>query len=140
MTKISADGTSLIYSTYLHGGGGQESGGAITVDAQGDAYVLGATSSNDFPITSNAYQSLCQPTYSSGAYFAPVLPITAQCDNFANGGGTEYTVNGPNLFIAELNPSGTALLYSTFFGGSQVSLPGGDRARCGFETSTSRAK
>ncbi len=125
VTKISPDGTSLIYSTYLHGGGGQESGGAITVDAQGDAYVLGATSSNDFPITSNAYQSLCQPAYSSGAYFAPVLPITAQCDNFANGGGTEYTVNGPNLFIAELNPSGTALLYSTFFGGSQAAYPVG---------------
>ncbi len=125
VTKISADGTSLVYSTYLHGGGGAESGQAITVDAAGDAYVLGATSSNDFPITSNAYQSLCQPTYSQGGNFVPVLPITAQCDNFYNGGGTEYTVNGPNLFISKLNPAGTALLYSTFFGGSQSVYPVG---------------
>ena len=125
VTKISADGTSLVYSTYLHGGGGYEQGQSIVVDATGDAYVLGSTSSNDFPVTSNAYQSLCQPSYSQGAYFAPMLPITAQCDNFHDGGGTEYTVNGPNLFIAKLNPAGTALLYSTFFGGSASVYPVG---------------
>jgi hypothetical protein len=120
VTKLSQDGTTLIYSTYLHGGGGYEQGSAVVTDAAGDAYLLGSTSSNDFPITSNAYQKTCQPT-ASGQNGAPV----SQCDNFSNGGGTEYTVNGPTLFIAKLNPLGTALLYSTFFGGTGAIYPVG---------------
>jgi sugar lactone lactonase YvrE len=120
VTKLSADGGSLIYSTYLHGGGGYEQGQSVAVDAAGDPYVLGSTSSNDFPITSNAYQTTCQPT-ATGTNGAPV----SQCDNFYDGGGTEYTVNGPTLFIAKLNPLGTALLYSTFFGGTGAIYPVG---------------
>ena len=125
VTKISADGTSLVYSTYLHGGGGAESGQSIAVDAAGDAYVLGATSSNDFPITDNAYQTLCQPFHQFLGFDYPEYgpTVSSQCDNFADGGGTEYTVNGPNLFISKLNPTGTALLYSTFFGGSAGVYP-----------------
>lgn len=125
VTKIAADGTSLIYSTYLHGGGGYEQGQSIAVDSAGDAYVLGATSSNDFPITSDAYQSLCQPIYQLLSFYPVAVygPLQAQCDNFYNGGGTEYTVNGPNLFISKLDPTGSALLYSTFFGGGGAVYP-----------------
>jgi MYXO-CTERM domain-containing protein len=127
VTKISADGASLVYSTYLHGGGGAEYGSSVAVDAQGDAYVLGATSSNDFPITTDAYEAFCQPNYPEiGISNPPVYgPETSQCDNNSNGGGTEYTVNGPVLFIAKLNPGGSSLLYGTFFGGSQPVLPVG---------------
>jgi hypothetical protein len=125
VTKLSADGTTLVYSTYLHGGGGYEQGQSVAVDAAGDTYVLGSTSSNDFPITNNAYQTYCQPTHQfQSTYYPNYGPtINSQCDNFSNGGGTEYTVNGPTLFIAELNPLGTALLYSTFFGGTQAAYP-----------------
>lgn len=48
VTKIRADGTGLVYSTYFGGGGG-EAGTSIAVDAFGGAYVLGNTSSPDFP-------------------------------------------------------------------------------------------
>ncbi|HEY2903513.1 MAG TPA: SBBP repeat-containing protein [Polyangia bacterium] len=125
VTKISADGTSLVYSTYLHGGGGAEYGESVAVDAAGDAYLLGATSSSDFPITTDAYETLCQPYYPMvGVSNPPNFGArTAECDNMANGGGTEYTVNGPVLFVAKLNPGGSALLYSTFFGGSMAVLP-----------------
>jgi MYXO-CTERM domain-containing protein len=125
VTKISADGKSLVYSTYLHGGGGAEYGEAVVADATGDAYVLGATSSNDFPITADAYETFCQPNYPTiGVSNPPVYgPETTQCDNSANGGGTEYTVNGPVMFVAKLSPSGSSLLYSTFFGGSEAVLP-----------------
>ncbi|MGB6690336.1 MAG: Ig-like domain repeat protein [Terracidiphilus sp.] len=118
VSKISADGTSLVYSTYLHGLSGNEYGYAVASDASGDAYVLGATSSNDFPVTKNAYQSVCQPYY-------PTVPgsIAPECDGFFDGGGTEYTVSGPIMFIAELNPSGSALIYSTFFGGTIAVYP-----------------
>jgi hypothetical protein len=47
VTKISADGTELIYSTYLHGLSGQEYGEAVAADTSGDAYILGMTSSNN---------------------------------------------------------------------------------------------
>jgi len=54
VTKLSADGTSLQYSTYLGGGSGDD-GYGIAVDSSGCAYVTGETRSTDFP-TQNAYQ------------------------------------------------------------------------------------
>jgi len=125
VTKISADGTSLVYSTYLHGLGGAEYGDAVVADAAGDAYVLGMTSSNDFPITADAYQSVCQPYYPQTSPTTLSPTISAGCNGFFNGGGTEYTVVGPTLFIAKLNPAGSALLYSTFFGGTVGTYPVG---------------
>jgi hypothetical protein len=57
VTKIAADGSSLLYSTYI-GGTGDDSGNAIAVDASGDAYVGGGTgSSTTFPVTTGAYQT-----------------------------------------------------------------------------------
>lgn len=48
ITKFSADGTSLVYSTYL-GGTGVDSGNAIVLDSLKQAYVVGSTTSTDFP-------------------------------------------------------------------------------------------
>jgi hypothetical protein len=84
ITKISASGSTLLYSTYL--GGTAAYGYAIAADSAGNGYVTGATTSNDFP-TVNALQS----TY---------------------GGG------GSDAFIAKINSSGSALVYSTYLGGS----------------------
>jgi len=50
--KLSANGSSLIYSTYL-GGNGLDQGNSIAVDAAGAAYLTGLTSSIDFPTTPN---------------------------------------------------------------------------------------
>ena len=55
VTKISPGGDKLIYSTYL-GGGANDFGNGIAVDALGNAYVTGWTRSSDFP-TVNAFQS-----------------------------------------------------------------------------------
>ena len=121
VTKISADGTKLVYSTYLSGGGGYEQGTSIAVDSTGVAYLLGATASNDFPVTSDAFQKLCQPGQSPGFHSAQTP--SAQCNNFGNGGGTEYTVNGPVFFFAKLSADGSTLIYSSFLGGSQGATP-----------------
>ena len=61
VTKFSSDGRTLAFSTYLGGSGGtvaaNEMGTAIQVDASGNVYVTGMTSSPNFP-TVNAFQSV----------------------------------------------------------------------------------
>jgi hypothetical protein len=93
VSKLNAAGTALVFSTYLGGSGSTssgEAGNAIAVDASGNVYVAGATSSADFPITpSNAFQQLNK---ASGTF--------------------------SNCFLTELNPTGTLLLYSTYLGGT----------------------
>lgn len=54
VTKLSADGASAVYSTYLGGNGGDTSR-AIAIDAAGRAYLTGVTASSDFPTTTGAF-------------------------------------------------------------------------------------
>lgn len=83
---------SFSYSTLL-GGNGDETGWGVAVDSSGNAYIAGVTSSTNFP-TVNAYQSSFH-------------------------GGTTGGFNPPSdFFVAKFNPAGTALLYSTYLGGS----------------------
>jgi len=56
VTKWSADGSQVLYSTFL-GGTVSDSASAIAVDASGSAYITGFTQSPDFPTTSGAYQT-----------------------------------------------------------------------------------
>ncbi len=50
VTKFSASGSSLVYSTYV-GGGSADDPYAIAVDQAGNAYITGRTNSSDFPLT-----------------------------------------------------------------------------------------
>jgi len=56
LTKLNPTGTDLIYSTFI-GGAGSDSGGDIAIDAAGNAYVTGGTSSANFQVTPGAYNS-----------------------------------------------------------------------------------
>jgi hypothetical protein len=55
VTKFSADGRSLVYSSFL-GGTANDVGAAIALDPEGRACVAGTASSSNFPVTSNAFQ------------------------------------------------------------------------------------
>jgi plastocyanin len=55
VTKFSASGSSLVYSTYLGGDGNNETAYGIAVDSGGNAYVTGITHSGGFPVV-NAFQ------------------------------------------------------------------------------------
>ncbi|MBI4446103.1 MAG: SBBP repeat-containing protein [Acidobacteria bacterium] len=55
VTKINAQGTALVYSTYL-GGNGRDEALGIAVDSSGNAFITGYTLSTNFPI-SNAFQN-----------------------------------------------------------------------------------
>ena len=54
--KLSTDGSTFLYSTFL-GGSGDEVGMAIALDGAGSAWITGITSSRDFPVTADALQS-----------------------------------------------------------------------------------
>jgi hypothetical protein len=56
ISKVSAAGSTLLYSTYL-GGGGPDWGRGITVDTTGQAHVTGSTESVNFPISANPLQA-----------------------------------------------------------------------------------
>src|SRR5207245_2379502 len=51
VAKLNPAGSTLVYSTYL-GGGGSDDGIGIAVDAAGAAYVTGDTTSTNFPTAS----------------------------------------------------------------------------------------
>src|SRR6202007_1539740 len=58
ISKLKADGSALIFSTFLGGSNGNEVNG-IAIDSNGNSYVAGKTSSSDFPITADARQTQC---------------------------------------------------------------------------------
>jgi hypothetical protein len=70
VSKLNADGSALLYSTYL-GGSDEDGGQVIAVDAQGKGYVTGVTISGNFPTTPGAFQ-----TAYGGGYDAFVAKIT----------------------------------------------------------------
>jgi hypothetical protein len=89
VSKINPTGSALVYSTYLGGSGGQDYGYAIAVDSAGNAYVTGVTDSTDFPVTPGAFQTVCKPIK-----------------------------NCFDAFVSKFEPTGSALVYSTYLGGS----------------------
>src|SRR5665213_747124 len=56
VTKLNPSGGALVYSTYL-GGSGTEEGYGVVLDSSEDAYVVGYSSSTNFPTTAGAYQT-----------------------------------------------------------------------------------
>ncbi|MFH0809001.1 MAG: SBBP repeat-containing protein [Pseudomonadota bacterium] len=147
VTKLSAAGDTLVYSTYL-GGNGQTEGNDIAVDAAGCAYVTGLTSSNNFP-TVNPYQvlgsgafvtkfsaagdTLVYSTYlgggASGALGRGIAVDGSGCayvTGVVRGGGFptknpfDNSYNGGNydVFVTKFSAAGDALVYSTYLGGA----------------------
>jgi uncharacterized repeat protein (TIGR01451 family) len=89
--KLNPEGTELVYSTYL-GGTKYDSGWSIHVDANFNTFVAGDTDSTDFPMTKTV-----------GGSPAP---------------GYDQTINSTyDSFLLKLNPEGTELISSSYFGG-----------------------
>ncbi|HEV8145681.1 MAG TPA: hypothetical protein VGP79_04845, partial [Bryobacteraceae bacterium] len=95
VAKLSADGSTVVYSTLLTGACGSVTQG-IAVTPAGEAVVTGFTTSPDFPATANAYQSAFP-----GPADQPAPP------NILNAG-----------FVTKLSPAGDKITASTFVGGS----------------------
>ena len=99
ITKFNTDGTQLLYSTYL-GGNGNETPHSIVCADNGDLFIYGVTSSNNFPMGGTPF------------------------DNSFNGGPEEtensLTFDGTDIYIARLSADGSNLIASTYVGGSQT--------------------
>ncbi|MHA2367340.1 MAG: DUF7948 domain-containing protein, partial [Candidatus Hodarchaeales archaeon] len=85
IAKLAADGSKLLYSTFL-GGTGDEAAWAMALDTLGNVWVTGYTASGNFPTTGDALN--------------------------------ETSNGGQDVFLALLAADGSALLYSTYLGGS----------------------
>jgi hypothetical protein len=145
VAKLSSTGDSLIYSTYL-GGNFADLGYGIAVDANGSAFVVGATSSTNFP-TQTPYQndqrigdafvtklspsgdSLIYSTYLGGFGTDEAFCIFVNSEGNAYVAGATTSDDFPILnpcqtdqigkdgFITKFSPSGNSLVYSTYLGG-----------------------
>lgn len=99
ISKYTSDGTSFLFSTYL-GGDRPEQPHSMVVNGNNELFVYGTTGSANFAVTTNAYDN----TFNGGT---PVI-----YDNVL-----DFDL-GADIFITRFNDAGTALLSSTFYGGS----------------------
>jgi hypothetical protein len=88
VTKFNAAGSQLVYSTLVSDLR-SSSGNGIAVDSLGNAYIAGQVNGSTFPVTTDAFQS-------------------------TSGKGTDFA----SAFLAKLNPAGSALVYSSYLGGT----------------------
>lgn len=103
ITKFDSTGTYLHYSTYLGGSDGTEVPHSLVCDNNGNLYVLGTTGSTDYPVSATAFDN----TFNGG----PAVSAPSQ--------GLNYPT-GTDIIITKFNSTGTALLGSTYLGGSNI--------------------
>jgi gliding motility-associated-like protein len=101
ISKFDTTGTFLLYSTYI-GGNSDELPHSLIVNNFDELFILGTTSSTNYPYTTGCYDS----TYNGG------VPNDLQ-----QGLGANY-INGSDIVASNLSSDGTTLLASTFIGGS----------------------
>lgn len=105
VSKYSSDGSAMLWGTFIGGGDntqGTETVHSLICDQNNNVYLMGATSSSDFPITSNSFQQIHQ----GGA----PAQFTSNGITFSN--------QGTDIYVSKISSNGHNLLNSTFVGGS----------------------
>ncbi len=140
---------SLVYSTFL-GGVNNDEVNAIAVDSSGSAYVVGDTASPNFPVTPGSFQTTNPSSFvakvnPAGTALIYSTFLGANANDVAlsvavDGGGNAYIcgetgsgnfpvttgafqtkpAGSSDAFVTKLNPSGSALVYSTYLGGANL--------------------
>jgi hypothetical protein len=148
VTKLNANGSALVYSTFL-GGSQSDSSGGLAIDAAGNAYVTGGTSSPEFPTTAGVFDAVfdgpsesfvtkLDPAGSALVYStflgeagASAIALDADDSAWLAGGtgspdaftspdafDTQFSGGASDAYLAQLDPTGSALIYATFLGGT----------------------
>lgn len=150
VTKLSADGKQLVYSTLIGSTGGDR-GNGIAVDVLGNAYVAGTTAGSGFPTTANAYQPNIRGNYD--AFFAKLNTDGSQIGYSTFIGGTRAdSATGIALdgsggtyiagYTSSLNYPVSSRAYQKTYGGTgngfisafsalRVTMPNGNDHWCG---------
>jgi uncharacterized protein (TIGR03437 family) len=102
ITKLNPAGSGIVYSTFL-GGPGTEYLTGLALDAQGNVYVCGATTSSNFPVTSAAFQR----SYGGASFALETMPELG------------------DAFVAKIDPTASSILYATYLGGRQDDFASG---------------
>ena len=146
-TKLSGV-NSLVLCSYLGGGGDDKAYGIALDSGANNVYVVGQTSSNDFPVLNPAQPAsgggfdafLAKISVAGGKVYATYLGGSGDDRGSGiavNSSGAAYVTGftsstnfptvspiqsnkggGTDAFVAKLGPSGSAFLYSTYLGGS----------------------
>jgi gliding motility-associated-like protein len=101
ISKFTPTGNALVWSTYI-GGSGDEAPHSMVANSVGELYILGTTGSSNFPITTGCYDN----NFGGG-----------NTPPFAGSYGFTYS-NGTDIVVTHLNAAATALVGSTYVGGS----------------------
>ncbi|MEG3839353.1 SBBP repeat-containing protein, partial [Microcoleus sp. herbarium14] len=99
VTKLNAAGSSLVYSTFLGGSASIPNGGTFFG-------ASGSSLGNGIKVDSSGNAYVVGPTYGS-------FPTTTNAYQPTYGGGLDG-------FLAKVNPTGSALVYSTYLGGNNI--------------------
>ena len=151
VAKINPTGSGLVYSTFLGGSGDDHQdlyydSGGLALDADGHAYLTGATASSDFPTTTNALQAgpgftfaaklsadgarLVYSTYLGGPFLGRDIAVDAAGNAYVTGTAwgldlplrnpvqSQYGGGGSDAVVLKVDPDGANILYSTYLGGS----------------------
>ncbi|MEZ5355724.1 MAG: SBBP repeat-containing protein [Bryobacteraceae bacterium] len=100
VSKLNAAGSALVWSTHI-GGANYDWSPALAVDASGNVYVTGSTSSPDFPVTDGVVQK---------NYNHIQLPNSPPPSNQGD------------CFVAKLNQGGSGFVWSTYLGAGGVDI------------------
>ncbi len=149
VSKISSNGSTLLYSTYLGGDKG-DFGKAVGLDGEGNILILGTTNSDNFPShraiqdergglydafltrISNSGTSLIYSTYLGGLDDDWAIDMKVDADGYAYLTGYTFSYDFPkknafqnakaalaDAFVTKIDSSGVTLIFSTFLGGNQ---------------------
>jgi hypothetical protein len=161
IAKLNAEGSALVYSTYV-GGTGDDTARGIAVDKDGNAYITGYTTSGTFPNKKRIRgfaggrdlfvtklnpegSDLVYSTFIGGASTDEAFAIAVDAENQVHVAGFSQSLNYPtvnptqaavagnctrtpctaDVVVTTINAQGSALLYSSYLGGSAADQPRG---------------
>ncbi|MEQ1933418.1 MAG: SBBP repeat-containing protein, partial [Fimbriimonadaceae bacterium] len=116
--KINPSGTAFDFSTVL-GGSSNEAISGIALDQQGNSYVCGASTSNDFPRTAGCYDDIYNPDFENFVTKVAIDGTSLVYSTFMNGANTQRGIGVDDL--------GVAYIVGNFGGALATSANGDDR-------------